>query len=72
MSASPWGNFLRSSCQSPTLFCQLSSSVTHVGYKSSQFDQLVRQADADANPESRDKTYLQASQLLSKDAAAAW
>lgn len=49
-----------------------SSSVTHVGYKSADFDKMVRQADADANPESRDKTYQQASQLLSKDAAAAW
>ena len=49
-----------------------SSTVTHVGYKSPDFDKLVRQADADANPESRDKTYLQASQMLSKDAAAAW
>ena len=48
------------------------STVTHVGYKSPEFDKLVRQADADANPESRDKTYQQASRMLSTDAAAAW
>lgn len=49
-----------------------SSTVTRVGYKNPDFDKAVRQADADPNPESRDKTYLQASQTLSKDAAAAW
>jgi oligopeptide transport system substrate-binding protein len=49
-----------------------SSTVSHVGWKNTQFDTLVRQADADPNPESRDKTYLQASQILSNDAAAAW
>ena len=49
-----------------------SSSVTHVGYKSADFDKMVRQADADPNPTTRDATYQQASQLLSKDAAAAW
>ena len=49
-----------------------SSTVTRVGYKNAEYDKLPRQADADANPESRDKTYLQASKLLSNDAAAAW
>jgi len=48
------------------------STVSHVGWKNADFDKLTRQADADPNPESRDKTYLQASQILSKDAAAAW
>ncbi|HEY6958907.1 MAG TPA: peptide ABC transporter substrate-binding protein [Candidatus Limnocylindria bacterium] len=49
-----------------------SSTVTHTGYKNADFDKLTRQADADPNPESRDKTYLQASKQLSTDAAAAW
>ena len=49
-----------------------SSTVTHVGYKSSAFDTAVRKADADPNPESRDKTYQEASRMLSNDAAAAW
>ena len=49
-----------------------SSTVSHTGYKNADFDKLVRQADADANAESRDKTYLQASQMLSKDAPVAW
>jgi len=49
-----------------------SSTVTHVGYKSAAFDSAVRKADADPNPESRDKTYLDASKQLSNDAAAAW
>ena len=49
-----------------------SSTVFHVGYKSAAFDTLVRKADADPNPETRDKTYLEASRLLSNDAAAAW
>lgn len=49
-----------------------SSTVTHVGYKSATFDAAVRKADADPSPESRDKTYLDASKQLSTDAAAAW
>ena len=49
-----------------------SSSVTHVGYKNPAFDTAVRKADADPNPESRDKTYQDASRMLSTDAAAAW
>src|SRR5438093_1094114 len=49
-----------------------SSTVTHVGYKSATFDAAVRKADADPNPESRDKTYQDASRQLSNDAAAAW
>ena len=49
-----------------------SSTVTHTGYKNAAFDTAVRKADADANPESRDKTYQDASRMLSNDAAAAW
>jgi oligopeptide transport system substrate-binding protein len=49
-----------------------SSSVTHVGYKNPAFDTAVRKADADPSPESRDKTYQDASRMLSTDAAAAW
>ena len=49
-----------------------SSTVTHTGYKNPDYDKLVRQADADPNPENRDKTYLQASKQLSNDAPAAW
>jgi oligopeptide transport system substrate-binding protein len=49
-----------------------SSTVTHVGYKNPAFDTAVRKADADPNPESRDKTYQDASRMLSTDAAAAW
>lgn len=48
------------------------STVTRTGYKNAEFDKLVRQADADPNPESRDKTYQQASRILSTDAAAGW
>ena len=49
-----------------------SSTVTRTGYKNAEYDKLVRQADADPNPESRDKTYQQASRILSNDAAAGW
>ena len=49
-----------------------SSTVTRTGYKNAEYDKLVRQADADPNPESRDKTYQQASRILSTDAAAGW
>jgi oligopeptide transport system substrate-binding protein len=49
-----------------------SSTVTHTGYKSAAYDAAVRKADADPNPESRDKTYQEASRLLSNDAPAAW
>ena len=49
-----------------------SSTVTHVGYKSTTFDTAVRKADADPSPESRDATYQTASRQLSTDAAAAW
>jgi oligopeptide transport system substrate-binding protein len=49
-----------------------SSTVTRTGYKNAEYDRLVRQADADANPESRAKTYQQASRILSQDAAAGW
>ena len=49
-----------------------SSTVTHTGYKNAAFDTAVRKADADPNPESRDKTYQDASRMLSNDAAAAW
>jgi oligopeptide transport system substrate-binding protein len=49
-----------------------SSTVTRVGYKNAEYDKLVRQADADPNPESRDKTYQQASRILSNDAPAGW
>ena len=48
------------------------STVTHTGYKNPAFDTAVRKADADPNPESRDKTYQDASRMLSNDAAAAW
>ena len=49
-----------------------SSTVTRTGYKNAEYDKLVRQADADPNPESRDKTYQSASKILSNDAAAGW
>lgn len=55
-----------------TLVFHSSSTVTRVGYKNAEYDKLVRQADADPNPESRDKTYLQASKILSNDAPASW
>jgi len=48
------------------------STVTHTGYKNAAFDTAVRKADADPSPESRDKTYQDASRMLSNDAAAAW
>lgn len=55
-----------------TLVFHSSSTVTRVGYKNPEYDKLVRQADADPNPESRDKTYQQASRMLSNDAPAGW
>ena len=49
-----------------------SSTTSHSGYKNANFDTMVRKADADPNPESRDKTYQDASRILSQDAPAAW
>jgi oligopeptide transport system substrate-binding protein len=49
-----------------------SSTVSHVGWKNTEYDTLVRQAVADPSPESRDATYQKASRILSSDAAAAW
>ena len=48
------------------------TTTSPTGYKSPQFDALVRQADADPNPTTRDQTYQTASRMLSTDAAAAW
>jgi oligopeptide transport system substrate-binding protein len=49
-----------------------SSSVSHTGWKNTTFDTNVRKADADPNPESRDKTYIDASRLMSSEAPVAW
>jgi oligopeptide transport system substrate-binding protein len=48
------------------------SSVTRTGYKNTQFDTLVKQADKEPDAKKRDDLYQQASRLLSKDAPVAF
>ena len=49
-----------------------SASLSRTGWKNDQFDSLVKKADQDTNKENADKTYLEASRILSKEAPAAW
>jgi oligopeptide transport system substrate-binding protein len=48
------------------------STVSHVGWKNDQYDNLVTQADKEPDPTKRDDLYKQASQILSKDAPVAF
>jgi oligopeptide transport system substrate-binding protein len=48
------------------------SSVSHTGWKNTQFDTLVEGADKEANAQKRDDMYQQASRILSQDAAVAF
>jgi oligopeptide transport system substrate-binding protein len=45
-----------------------SSTVTRTGYKSANFDKLVKDADKEGDPKKRDDLYVQASRQLSQDA----
>src|SRR5205807_6213338 len=45
-----------------------SSTVTRTGYKSANFDKLVKDADKESDPKKRDDLYVQASRQLSQDA----
>lgn len=47
-------------------------AVRYTGYKSEEFDRLVKQADRESDPKRRDELYLKASRLLSGDAPVAW
>jgi len=49
-----------------------SSTVSHVGWKNTQFDTLTRQADKEPDPKKRDDTYLAAQKILTGDAPVAF
>lgn len=48
------------------------ATISHVGWKNTQFDTLTRQADKEADPKKRDDLYLQAQKLLTGDAPVAF
>ncbi|HEY8806449.1 MAG TPA: peptide ABC transporter substrate-binding protein [Candidatus Limnocylindria bacterium] len=48
------------------------STVSHVGWKNTQFDTLTRQADKEVDPKKRDDLYIQAQKLLTADAPVAF
>ena len=48
------------------------STVSHVGWKNTQFDTLTRQADKESDPKKRDDLYIQAQKLLTADAPVAF
>ena len=49
-----------------------SSTVSHSGWKNTQFDTLVRQADKEPDPKKRDDTYLTAQKILTGEAPVAF
>ncbi|MBI2773732.1 MAG: peptide ABC transporter substrate-binding protein [Chloroflexi bacterium] len=49
-----------------------STSLSRTGWKNDTFDKLTKQADQDTNKENADKTYQEASRILSSEAPAAW
>jgi oligopeptide transport system substrate-binding protein len=49
-----------------------SSTVSHIGWKNTQFDTLTRQADKEVDPKKRDDEYLQAQKILTADAPVAF
>jgi len=48
------------------------STVTHVGWKNTQYDTLVKQADKEPDSKKRDDLYLQAQKILTADAPVAF
>ena len=48
------------------------STVTHVGWKNTQYDTLVKQADKEPDAKKRDDLYLQAQKILTADAPVAF
>jgi len=48
------------------------STVTHVGWKNTQYDSLVKQADKEPDGKKRDDLYLQAQKILTQDAPVAF
>jgi len=48
------------------------STVTHVGWKNTQYDTLVKQADKEPDTKKRDDTYLQAQKILTAEAPVAF
>ena len=48
------------------------STISHTGWKNAQFDQLVESADKEPDAKKRDDMYMQASQILSKEAPIAF
>ena len=48
------------------------STVSHSGWKNTQFDTLVRQADKEPDPKKRDDTYLTAQKILTAEAPVAF
>ena len=48
------------------------ATISHVGWKNTQYDTLTRQADKEADPKKRDDLYLQAQKLLTADAPVAF
>ncbi len=48
------------------------STVTHVGWKNTQYDSLVKQADKEPDSKKRDDLYIQAQKILTQDAPVAF
>jgi len=48
------------------------STVTHVGWKNTQYDTVVRQADKEPDTKKRDDLYFQAQKILTQDAPVAF
>jgi oligopeptide transport system substrate-binding protein len=48
------------------------STVTHVGWKNTEYDTLVRQADKEPDPKKRDDLYFKAQKILTQDAPVAF
>jgi len=48
------------------------STVTHTGWKNTQYDTLVRQADKEPDTKKRDDLYIQAQKVLTQDAPVAF
>ena len=48
------------------------STVTHVGWKNTQYDSLVKQADKEPDGKKRDDLYIQAQKILTQDAPVAF
>jgi len=55
-----------------TTVFESSSTVSHVGWKNTQYDTLVTQADKEPDAKKRDDLYLQAQKILTSDAPVAF